>query len=63
MKKKNIKTDAELADLMYAAREGLMGDQEMLLDGIVGHLIEDGLNRDQIHLFLETLLYVEHLPN
>ncbi|MBC8193710.1 MAG: hypothetical protein ISR88_09655 [Candidatus Marinimicrobia bacterium] len=48
---------------MYAAREGLMGDQEMLLDGIVGHLIEDGLNRDQIHLFLETLLYVEHLPN
>ncbi len=62
MKKMN-KRDAELANLMYIAREGLTEDKEVLVGDLVNHLIEEGLDRDQIHLFLETLLYGEQLPN
>ncbi len=62
MKKMN-KKDADLANLMYLAREGLAEDEESLVENIVGYLIDDGLDRDQIQLFLETLLFVEQLPN
>ncbi len=62
MKKMNTQ-DAELADLLYMAREGFTSDFDAVLDRLIELLIEDGLDRDQIHLFLDTLLYIEHLPN
>ncbi len=62
MKKMNTQ-DAELADLIYTVREGVTDDYETLLDQLIDHLIEEGLDRDQIHLFLDTLLYIEQLPN
>ena len=52
-----------MADLIYTVREGVTDDYETLLDQLIDHLIEEGLDRDQIHLFLDTLLYIEQLPN
>lgn len=62
MKEMNTQ-DAELAYLIYTVREGMTDDYEALLDQLIDHLIEEGLDRDQIHLFLDTLLYTEQLPN
>ena len=42
---------------------GFTSDFDAVLDRLIELLIEDGLDRDQIHLFLDTLLYIEHLPN
>ena len=52
-----------MADLLYMAREGFTSDFDAVLDRLIELLIGDGLDRDQIHLFLDTLLYIEHLPN
>jgi hypothetical protein len=55
--------DDELSDMIWQVRQQRTDDMGPLLDRFVEKLEEDGLDHDQIHLFLETLIIVDRLPN
>lgn len=62
-KKMENKHDEELAELIFRTRERLTDDMGPELDLMVEMLSADGLTLDQIHLFMETLIMVDRLPN